>query len=88
MSLNYWGKCLVEIFYVCCEVKFWVDKKVFDLKDGEIDECEYVKIMLGKFVVSSFVVFFGVNDDWFVVLVFIIIIELVLILIIFVIKVL
>lgn len=54
---------------------------------GEIEECENVKSMLGKFVRSSFVVFFGVNDDVLVVLVVIIILEFILIIVIFIVKV-
>ncbi|XP_022780337.1 uncharacterized protein LOC111321659 isoform X2 [Stylophora pistillata] len=86
-SLNYRGKCSVEIFHVCREVKTQVDKKVFDLKDGEIEECEHAKSMLGKFAVSSFAASFGVNDDWSAALALTTIIELVLIVTTLVIKV-
>lgn len=60
---------------------------MFDLKDGEIDECEHAKTMLGKFAVSSFAASFGVNDDWSAALALTTVIELVLILTTLVIKV-
>ncbi|KAL9957085.1 hypothetical protein ACROYT_G038677 [Oculina patagonica] len=78
-SLNYRGKCSVRISHVCREVITPVKKTKFDFMDGEIEECEHVKSMLGQLARSSFAASFGVNDDFSAALAVTAIVELILI---------
>ena len=64
-----------------------MEKKEFNLLDGEIEECEHAKSMLGKLAVNSFAASFGVSDDWSAALVVTAIVELVLIIATLIVKV-